>query len=100
MQRNSSKESMSNLFNRYVRLTDLIYRRRKITYEEINEAWRNSELNYRGEDIPLKTFHNHRHAFRGNVRYKYSSVTVVGATITIPENAEDVERGGVKSMAD
>lgn len=58
----SSKDSTSNLFNRYVWLVDVIYRRGKITFEEINEYWQRSLLNLDGDDLPLRTFHNHRHA--------------------------------------
>lgn len=95
MQRNSSKESMSNLFNRYVWLTDLIYRKRKITFEEINEAWKSSELNYSGEDIPLKTFHNHRHAIESMFDINIECNRRGGYYYYI-ENADDVERGGVR----
>ena len=53
---------MSNLFNRYVWLVDIIYRRERITFEEINDYWLRSSLNLTGDDIPLRTFHNHRKA--------------------------------------
>ena len=95
-QRKSSKDSTSNLFNRYVWLVDLIYRRSKITFEEINECWQRSLLNLDGEDIPLRTFHNHRIAieqmFDINIEcdkrneYKYYI-----------ENTEDIERGGMRT---
>ncbi|MFR9543904.1 MAG: WYL domain-containing protein, partial [Rikenellaceae bacterium] len=93
--RASSKETMSNLFNRYVWLTDLIYRRRKITFEEINEAWSRSELNYSGADIPLKTFHNHRHAIEAMFDINIECNRKGGYYYYI-ENADDVERGGVR----
>ncbi len=93
--RTSSKETMSNLFNRYVWLTDLIYRRRRITYEEINEAWSRSELNYSGADIPLKTFHNHRHAIEAMFDINIECNRKGGYYYYI-ENADDVERGGVR----
>ena len=60
--RKSSKDNMSNLFNRYVWLVDTIYRRGRITFEEINERWMRSQLNETGDEIPLRTFHNHRKA--------------------------------------
>lgn len=94
--RNSNKESMSNLFNRYVWLVDIIYRRERITFEEINDYWQRSSLNLTGDDIPLRTFHNHRKAieqmFDINIEcdkrdsYRYYI-----------ENAEDLERGSVRS---
>ena len=58
--RKSSKENTSALFNRYVWLVETIQRAGRITFEEINEKWIHSRLNYSGEDIPLRTFHNHR----------------------------------------
>ena len=92
----SSKDTMSNLFNRYVWLVDIICRRGKVTLEEINECWRGSSLNLSGENIPLRTFHNHRKAieqmFDINIecdrcnRHRYYI-----------ENAEDMEKGGVRS---
>ncbi len=93
--RASSKESMSNLFNRYVWLTDLIYRRRKITLEEINKEWSRSELNYSGAVIPLKTFHNHRHAIEAMFDINIECNRRGGYYYYI-ENADDVERGGVR----
>ena len=93
--RKSSKEKMSNLFNRYVWLTDLIYRKRKITFEEINEQWRASELNYSGDDIPLKTFHNHRHAIEDMFDICIDCDRRNGYVYYI-DNSEDMERGGVR----
>ena len=62
IKRKNSKESTSNLFNRYVWLIDLIYRKKNITFEEINEQWQRSSLNYAYDNLPLRTFHNHRKA--------------------------------------
>ena len=63
MKRQSSKESMARLFQRYVWLVDLIYRHNNnITFKEINEKWQNSPLNDRREEFPNKTFHNHKAA--------------------------------------
>jgi hypothetical protein len=44
------------LLSRYVWLTDLIYRNKGVTFKEVNEKWRYSQL-YDGKDIPLRTFH-------------------------------------------
>ena len=60
--RTSSKESTANLFNRYVWLVDTVYQAGKTTFEAINDKWSRSILNESGEDIPLRTFHNHRKA--------------------------------------
>lgn len=84
----------SNLFNRYIWLVDIIYRKPEgLTFEEINEKWERSS-NSEGNPIPLRTFHNHRAAieelFEINIEcnkstYKYTIV-----------NAEDLEKGGVR----
>lgn len=61
----SSKESTSRLLNRYIWLVDLIYRKGEISFDEINDYWvRSSELNPEGNDLPLRTFHNHRQAIQ------------------------------------
>ncbi len=53
----------ANLFGRYVWLVDVIRRYKSLTYEEINELWQKSALSY-GEELPLRTFHNHRKAVK------------------------------------
>lgn len=60
--RGSSKDKTSILFNRYMWLVDLIYRKKKITFKEIDDLWQNSSQNLTGEPLPLRTFHNHRNA--------------------------------------
>lgn len=60
--RKSNKENTSVLFSRYVWLVETIQRAGKITFEEINDKWTHSRLNYSGHDLPLRTFHNHRYA--------------------------------------
>ena len=93
--RKSSKENHAQLFNRYIWLVDLIYNRKRITFEEISERWTCSSLNCSGEDFPLRTFHNHRTAIQQMFDidilcdkrddYKY-----------FIENSEDMKRGGVR----
>lgn len=92
----SSKENASNLFNRYVWLVDTIYRIGKVTFEEINERWMASELNYSGNDLPLKTFHNHRKAIEQMFDINIECNRRAGYVYYI-ENADDMERGGVRS---
>lgn len=53
--------SSSNIFARYVWLIDLILRHSSLSFEEISEYWSKSGLSF-GETLPLRTFHNHRHA--------------------------------------
>ncbi|MDE5612449.1 MAG: WYL domain-containing protein, partial [Odoribacter sp.] len=51
----------SNLFGRYVWLVDILRKHKSLTYEEINDLWQQSGLSY-GDELPLRTFHNHRKA--------------------------------------
>ncbi len=97
MARQSSKESTARLFHRYVWLVDLIYRyNHRITFEEINNRWVNSDLNGSGEDFPLKTFHNHKAAIRDMFDIDIECDKRNGYTYYI-ENSDDMERGGVRS---
>lgn len=53
----------ANILGRYVWLIDTIRRNGRLTFEEINSLWKRSGLSYgEGDDIPLRTFHNHRKA--------------------------------------
>lgn len=55
----------SNLFGRYVWLIDLLRQHKRLTYKEINAKWQLSGLSYgEGDELPLRTFHNHRNAIR------------------------------------
>lgn len=92
----SSKDTTSNLFNRYVWLVDIIYRRGKITFEEINEYWQRSLLNLDGEDLPLRTFHNHRQAIEQMFDINIECDKRNGYKYYI-ENTDDMEHGGVRS---
>lgn len=51
----------SNLFGRYVWLLDTLRKYKCLTYEEINDLWQQCGINY-GDELPLRTFHNHRKA--------------------------------------
>ena len=96
IKRKNSKESTSNLFNRYVWLVDLIYRKKNITFEEINEQWQKSSLNYEYDDLPLRTFHNHRKAIEQMFDINIECDKRNGYSYYI-ENSEDMGRGGVRS---
>ncbi|NLI36417.1 MAG: WYL domain-containing protein [Bacteroidales bacterium] len=51
----------SNIFGRYIWLIDILRRQKRLTFEEINSLWIDSGLSYgEGDDLPLRTFHNHR----------------------------------------
>ena len=53
----------ANLFGRYVWLVDILLRYKRLTFEEINKLWQESGLGY-GEELPLRTFHNHQKAIK------------------------------------
>ena len=53
----------ANLFGRYVWLMDILRRYKRLTFQEIYELWQESGLGY-GEELPLKTFHNHKKAIK------------------------------------
>lgn len=95
-QRSSSKGNAGNLFNRYVWLVDTIYRAGRITFEEINERWLRSSLNDTGEDLPVKTFHNHKTAIQQMFDIDIACDRRGGYVYYI-EHAEDMERGGVRA---
>lgn len=53
----------SNIFGRYVWLIDILLRYKKLKFEEINRLWQESGLSY-GEELPLRTSHNHQKAIK------------------------------------
>lgn len=91
----SSKESTSVLFNRYAWLVDTIYRLGRITFEQINERWIRSSLNCAGDDLPLKTFHNHRKAIEQMFDINIECDRKAGYLYYI-ENKDDLECDGVR----
>lgn len=94
--RTSSKSNAAMLFNRYVWLVDTIYRAGRITFEEINERWQRSSLNETGEELPLKTFHNHKNAIQQMFDINIECDRRAGYLYYI-EHAEDMEQGGVRT---
>lgn len=84
-----------DLFNRYIWLVDTIYRAGKITFEEINERWLRNEMSG-GEEIPLRTFHNHRKAIEKMFDINIECNKRNGYYYYI-ENADDMEKGGVRN---
>lgn len=94
--RSSSKRNTAILFNRYVWLVDTIYRAGRISFEEINEQWERSSLNDTGEELPLKTFHNHKNAIQQMFDINIECDRRAGYLYYI-ENADDMEQGGVRT---
>jgi len=95
-ERKNSKNNTSSLFNRYVWLVDTIYRRGKITFEEISDLWSRSTLNETEEDFPRRTFHSHRQAIEEMFDIIIECDKRNGYTYFI-ENRDDMEKGGVRS---
>ena len=93
--RKNGKNNTPNLFNRYVWLVDTIYRREKITFEEISDLWSCSTLNDTGEDLPLRTFHYHRQAIE-EMFYINIECDKRNGYVYYIENRDDMERGGVR----
>jgi len=94
--RSSSKSNAGVLFNRYVWLVDTIYRAGRISFEEINERWMRSSLNDTGEELPIKTFHNHKNAIQQMFDIDIACDRRSGYVYYI-EHAEDMEQGGVRT---
>jgi len=92
----SSKIKTVSLFNRYVWLVDQIYSRKSISFEEINDRWCRSHHNPNGDELPLRTFHNHRNAIQEMFDINIECDKRNGYKYYI-ENTEDMERGGVRS---
>ena len=95
-QRKSSKDSAARLFNRYIWLVSLIFQRKKISFKEINNSWMRSRLNEDKEELPLRTFHNHQTAIQEMFEINIECDSRDGHRYYI-ENADDMERGGVRS---
>ena len=53
----------ANLFGRYVWLVDVLLHHKRLTFEEISKLWQDSGVSY-GEELPLRTFHNHKDAIK------------------------------------
>lgn len=53
----------ANQFGRYVWLVDTFRHYKHLSYKEVSEKWQQSGFSYGdGDELPLRTFHNHRKA--------------------------------------
>lgn len=84
-----------NLFNKYIWLINTIYRAGKITFEEINARWLRNDMSC-GEEISLRTFHNHRRAIEEMFDINIECNRRDGYNYYI-ENVEDIEKNSVKN---
>ena len=83
-----------NLLEKYVWLTETIYKAKYITFKDINNKWR--EADFDGKDLPLRTFHDWRNAIeemfgliiecerKGEYRYYIS-------------NRDEIDKGGFRN---
>lgn len=83
-----------SFFNRYVWLIDLINRHGYITMPDINDAWRRSSLNETGEDLPERTFFNHRDAIADIFGLEIKNDRALGYHIV---NSGDMKNDGVRT---
>lgn len=85
----------ANLFSRYVWLVDLIARRGRVTYGELDAAWLRSPLNRGGEHLPKKTFQNHCEKIREMFNVSIACDRKDNYEYHIENFDEIVESGGV-----
>ena len=92
----STEKENANLFQRYVWLVDTIYSSDGMTFEEINEHWKGNIMS-RGEEIPLRTFHNHREAIRNIFDIDTVCARSGGYKYYIGDSNKP-DRGGIQSL--
>lgn len=84
-----------NLLNRYVWLIDTIYRSGRITLDEINRRWIQTDMSG-GEKIPDRTFHNHRVAIEDMFDINIACDRRNGYVYYI-ENADSLKNGNIRN---
>ena len=52
---------VSKIFNRYIWLLNILLQKKKLTFDEISNSWKESSLGD-GKPMALRTFHQHRKA--------------------------------------
>ena len=84
-----------SLINKYVWVIETIYRRRKISFKELNKRWLDDDIS-RGIEIPKRTFDNWRY-----VIWDLFGISIVnenrGEYRYYIENEEDISRNGLRS---
>ena len=84
-----------SLITKYVWVIDTVYRRRKITFNELNERWLRDEIS-RGVELPKRTFLHWR-----DVIWDMFGINIVnekcGEYRYYIENEEDISRNGLRS---
>ena len=84
-----------SLITKYVWVIETIYRKRKISFKELNELWLRDDIS-RGVDIPKRTFDNWRY-----VIWDMFGISIVnenhGEYRYYIENEEDISKNGLRS---
>jgi hypothetical protein len=85
-----------SLITKYVWVIETIYRKRKISFKELNEIWLSDTDISRGVDIPKRTFDNWRY-----VIWDMFGINIVnenrGEYCYYIENEEDISKNGLRS---
>lgn len=84
-----------DLFKRYIWLVDTIYQAGEITFDEINNKWLRSSLSD-GNDLPKKTFHNHKDIIQDLFDIIIECDTKDGYKYYI-ENSEDINNSSLRN---
>ncbi len=84
-----------SLISKYVWVIETIYRRRKISFKELNHRWLDDDIS-RGVEIPKRTFDNWRYAI-----WDMFGISIVnenrGEYRYYKENEEDISKNGLRS---
>ena len=84
-----------SLITKYVWVIETIYRKRKISFKELNELWLRDDIS-RGVDIPKRTFDNWRY-----VIWDMFGINIAnegrGEYCYYIENEEDISKNGLRS---
>ena len=83
------------MITKYVWVIETIYRRRKISFKELNELWLRDEIS-RGAEIPKRTFDNWRYVIFDMFGIIISNENR-GEYCYFIENEEDISKNGLRS---
>lgn len=83
------------LISKYVWVIETIYREGRITFDELNDKWKNDEIS-RGEDLSKRTFDNWRSAIQDVFGVIIANENC-GQYCYFIENPEDLSKNGLRS---
>ncbi|MRI62643.1 WYL domain-containing protein [Ornithobacterium rhinotracheale] len=84
-----------NTLNQYIWLVDTIYSAKKISFEKLNEKWKNSSLS-EGEDLPIRTFHRWKNKVQELFNLNIECETKNGYKYYL-EGEEEIAKKGIKN---